>query len=590
MEEVALISLMSILVLLSAFCSIVLGKLKMPSLIGFLVAGIIIANTMELSEDAHTVIEVFSNLGLIMLMFSIGMEIDVRKLKSQGKFAVIVAAVQLPLMVIGGVIVGTMLGFNMLQSITLGCVISGSSTAVVMAILKANGKLSTEDLESLVLIVIMEDIGQVIMLSMLTPMLGGSEMSSDALIVLIVEIAIFMIACFTVGLYVVPRIIDWFYERSNDELISLLCIGAAFTLAWAANGMGLSVAIGAFLAGVFVGMTKPRHAVEHFVDPLKSIFMAMFFISVGMEVMIGSLIDNIVLILIIFLTFIICKSLTVYLGYWIGHGDNRVGAISAMSLCAMGEFAFIIAKQALDSGVVEDSFYSSIIGAALISMVTLPFMSKYSDKVYDTTTAKMPDFLKRFFAALTGYRDRIYHEIDSVSSKTKSSFLRGLANIYFLLFFTLIIEVIFYYSYDPLCEWLVTNFGMEDIDWRVMILILNLIILLYPLKKVADYLRTALYVIEFGRKNVEREEYKVPKLEEKAKFHETMSTWIIGAIMDIILVMLVPNGIDNMMHINVSIILLIAFVLYQAWKFKKGKKSPVPVGVEEEIEPQPEQI
>ena len=159
-----------------------------------------------------------------------------------------------------------------------------------------------------------------------------------------------------------------------------------------------------------------------------------------------------------------------------------------------------------------------------------------------------------------------------------------------LLFFTLIIEVIFYYSYDPLCEWLVANFGMEDIDWRVMILILNLIILLYPLKKVADYLRTALYVIEFGRKNVEREEYKVPKLEEKAKFHETMSTWIIGAIMDIILVMLVPNGIDNMMHINVSIILLIAFVLYQAWKFKKGKKSPVPVGVEEEIEPQPEQI
>ena len=145
--------------------SIALSKLRLPSLVGFLVAGIIINNYIDLPSEAEEVVSIFSNLGLIMLMFSIGMEIDVRKLKSQGKFAVIVAAVQLPLIVIGGVVVGTMLGFNMLQSITLGCVISGSSTAVVMAILKANGKLSTEDLESLVLIVIMEDIGQVIMLS-----------------------------------------------------------------------------------------------------------------------------------------------------------------------------------------------------------------------------------------------------------------------------------------------------------------------------------------------------------------------------------------------------------------------------------------
>ncbi len=247
MEEIVLISSMAMLIILAAFLSIVLGKLRMPPLIGFLAAGIVIANITTLSEDAETILDIFSNLGLIMLMFSIGMEIDIRKLRSQGRFALIVSCVQLPLMVAGGLIAGTLLGFTFLQSITLGAIISGSSTAVVLAVLNSQGKMDKEHIEMLVLITIMEDIGQVIMLSMLTPMLSGSEMSGDALIILILGIAIFMISCFTLGLFIVPRIIDWFYERSNDELISLLCIGALFTLSWAAHSMGLSVAIGAFL-------------------------------------------------------------------------------------------------------------------------------------------------------------------------------------------------------------------------------------------------------------------------------------------------------------------------------------------------------
>ena len=583
MEEIALISLMAVLVLLSATCSIVLGKLKMPSLIGFLVAGIIIANTMVIDDDAHTVIEVFSNLGLILLMFSIGMEIDVHKLRSQGKYAIIVSAIQLPLMVLGGMLTGYLLGFNTLQSLCLGCIISGSSTAVVMAVLKSQGKLDKEDIESLILVIIIEDIGQVIMLSMLTPMLSGSGMSTDALIILIIKIAVFMVACFTIGLYIIPRIIDWCYKRANDELISLLCIGIAFLFALLANLMGLSVAIGAFLAGVFVSMAKPHHTVEGFVEPLKSVFMAMFFISVGMEVVIGTLADNIVPILVIFASFAIFKTITVYLGVWVANGDSRKGLISAISLCAMGEFAFIIAKEALSEGVVDDSFYSSVIGAALVSMICLPFMSKYSDKLYDGLTAKMPKLLARFFAWMTRRRDGVHEALRTLSTETVKSFNKGLANVYVTTILAVIIEVAFFYAYDPLCKWLVPNFGGDDFTWRIVILVVNLIVLLYPLVRLVKSLRISLYILDAGKKKIEDNEHVKDK-EDTYKFHETMSPLLLGASIDIVVVMLVPNGIDNMVHIYVSIVLLMVLTLSQYIIHKKGKTGPTPDIIEKEEE------
>jgi len=570
MEEIVLISSMAILVILAAFLSIVMNRIKFPPLIGFLAAGIIIANFMHLSEDAMNVVEVFSTLGLIMLMFSIGMEIDLRKLKHQGKFAIIVAAVQLPLMVVGGVLAGSFLGFTMLQSICLGCIISGSSTAVVMAVLKSQGTLDKEHIEMLVLITIMEDIGQVIMLSMLTPMLNGGTMSGDALVMLILQIAVFMIACFTLGLFIVPRVIDWFYKRANDELIALLCIGGLFTLAWAAHGMGLSVAIGAFLMGIIVGTSRPKEAVEHFVEPLKSLFMAMFFISVGMEVSLSSLTDNIGLILIIYAVFAICKSLTVYLGYWVGNGDGRNGFVSAVALCAMGEFAFIISKQALDAGVVDQAFYSSVIGAALVSMIVLPILTRYSDRAYTGISNRCPGPLKSFFAKLTEKRDNVYKGIAALSTRTKRMLTAGLAKTYVLAILIVIIQVVFYVIYDPLSWWLAENVGKIDQgEWRLVILLANFIVLLPPCTKVTTYVRNTLYMIGTGSKKVSKDQN-----DDRVRFYESMNPLILGGAVDIIAIIITPNGIDTMTHLVVFGVVLVVIAIHQIWKIRSGKRNP----------------
>jgi CPA2 family monovalent cation:H+ antiporter-2 len=580
MDEIILVSSMAILVILAAFLSIVMNKIKFPPLIGFLAAGIIIANFMNLPQDAIDVVEVFSTLGLIMLMFSIGMEIDLRKLKTQGRLALIVAAVQLPLMVIGGLTAGLLLGYNMLQSFCLGAIISGSSTAVVLAVLKSQGTLDKESIELLVLVTIMEDIGQVIMLSILTPMLGGSEMSPDDLAILIIKIAIFMVACFTLGLYVVPRVIDWFYKRANDELISLLCIGGLFTLAWAAHGMGLSVAIGAFLMGIMVGTSRPKEAVEHFVEPLKSLFMAMFFISVGMEVAISSLVDNVGLILVIYAVFALCKTATVHLGYWVGNGDSRNGFISAVALCAMGEFAFIISKEALDYGVMDQAFYSSVIGAALLSMILLPILTEFSGKAYDRAGNVCPDIVRRFLNSLSAHRDELYRSLEAVSSKTRSLFNKGLAKSYFLVFLILLIQLVFFYLYNPLSLWLTEHFGMNEFVWRVVILVANFAILLFPCDRLASNIRMVLYILDIGNKKKPKKE----ESEEKTMFYETMNPLIIGAVIAMTAVILTPNGIDTVLHIIILIVILVAMAIYHMWKIKVGKKGPALPNIHEDQE------
>ena len=581
MEEDVLITIMAVLIVLASFTSIALSKLKLPSLVGFLVTGIIIANYIDLPEGIEDIVSIFSNLGLIMLMFAIGMEIDIYKLKIQGRFAVLIAIVQIPVMMVSGIIAGSLMGYTFVQAITLGAILSGASTAVVLAVLKSNNVLDQEKMDVLIIVMIIEDITQVIMMSILTPMMQGQDTSTDSMIVLILYIIVFMVACFTLGLKVVPRVIDWFYERANDELISLLCVGLLFVFALLANLIGLSVAIGAFLAGVMVGMSRPKHVVEHFIDPLKTLFMAMFFISVGMEVSMDSLSQNIPTILLFYAIFAVCMFIAVNIGYWVANGDSRSGWISAFSMCTMGEFAFIISKQALDYKVFGQDFFSSIIGAAILSMIMLPLLVRSSEKSYNVARKACPSFLKKLGGILTKQRDLLYHGLAVVSYNSKARFSKGLTNSAFLVVLVIIIEVAFYFTYDPLSSWLANNIGWEKRSWMISILFANVIILLDPCRRLAKFMGFALYIMERGRdhiNSVDDDALRAPMVKEY------FSTLSIGAALTAVIVIIVPNGIEDYIHILVMLVVLALAVIHQLRKYRKEVK-----GDKKEEVPEPEE-
>ena len=575
MDETILISSMALLIMLAALCSIVLTKLRLPALIGFLVAGIVISNCFELSEDMMSVVKIFSDLGLIMLMLAIGLEIDIRKIREQGVFAIIVAAVQLPLMLVGGTVAGTFLGFNMVESIVLGAVISGSSTAVVLSVLKTQGIMSSEQIESIILITIMEDIGQVIILSMITPMMEGGNLNTLGIANLLISIAFFMIICFIVGLRVIPRLIDWIGGRISDELVSLLCVGLAFSLAMAANLMGLSVAIGSFLMGVMVASTAKRDIVERYVSPLKSLFMAMFFIFVGMEVSINALMENVGLIAVFFLVFAGLKTVTVFIGYWIGNEKPRNGFVSAVSLCAMGEFAFIISKQALDAGAVTDTFYSSVIGAALVSMFVLPFLARGCGSFWDKMESISPKPLRRLCLRINEGRSKSYAAILAMSNNVRKRYLAGLGHAYLCILIVIVVELTYYFFYDAGFDWLIENVYDAPELWDFLLMSINFWILLPPCWVIIRSLRVMMYAYSLGLKRLTGS--KLGEGRGRPLFYEGVNPLIAGVLLDMFILLVFPNETQTLYSAINLLIAAVVIIAIRTYRLRSGKAKLVPL-------------
>jgi len=181
MDEVAFLSIMALMLILASIASILFRKLRLPAIIGYLAAGIIITNVWGVPDGiSETVIKLLSSIGLVLLMFAIGMELNIKRLKQSGGFTIMVAAIQLPLVVLSGYIAGSLIGLNTVESLFLGAIISGSSTAVCTIVLRANKTISKDTADTIILVTVMDDIGQVIILTLLSPLLVGDTLYSVA--------------------------------------------------------------------------------------------------------------------------------------------------------------------------------------------------------------------------------------------------------------------------------------------------------------------------------------------------------------------------------------------------------------------------
>jgi len=324
MDEVAFLTIMALMLVLAGVASILFSRLRMPAIIGYLAAGIIITNFWGVPEgESEIVIELLSNIGLVLLMFAIGMELNLKKLKQSGAFTIMVAAVQLPLMVLCGYIAGYILDWNMVESIFLGAVISGSSTAVVTAVLRANKQISKDTADTVILVTVMEDIGQVIILTMASPLLGGQSPPASGMLGLVAGIVIFMVAAIVLGLLVLPRFLNWVSNRFSREIILITALGLCFSLALLSTYVGLSMAIGAFIMGLIASQCKDAHMIERDIEPMKNTFMAIFFIDVGMKIHLADVGSSIMLAIFIFIVFVISKTVTVIFAYLSGIRISR---------------------------------------------------------------------------------------------------------------------------------------------------------------------------------------------------------------------------------------------------------------------------
>lgn len=571
MEELEFLVVMTCLTLLAGLCSVIFSKMKMPPIIGYLSAGIIIANFLNIPASSEYIIEILSDIGLVMLMFCIGLEINLSKIKSNGKVAIIISIVQIPLMIVCGYAAGFFLGLDTISALTLGAIISGSSTAVLTAVLKLQDKITKEATEVLILVIIVEDIAQVIILSIISPMFAGASMDMMGIITLVVSILIFFILSIVIGLKFVPRFLNWIGDNTSAEVLLVLSVGLCFGLALLSVEIGLSMAIGAFLMGMIVSQCKFHTEIAEKVDPMKELFMAVFFISIGLEISVDSFLSCLPLAVAIYLIFAVSKIVTVFLGYFVANENFHNAITSAIMLTSMGEFAFIIASEAMLANVVTVEFYTSVVIGALLSMIILPTISRFIVPISEGLENKSPSFLKKVYGRLCRIRSDVYWLLGS-SFESKDFIKKKLQNTYACVILIIVMELIIIAFTDPML-----NFLNEFLNGRIeltyiLFIVANFFVIAWPtwhLISNAKYIDSI--IIENNTKLMMAGSGADKKEDVHIyRFFRTFNTFAMVCIIDFIILLFVPGPFGRA---NTLIVVPIVIAIFLIAYFRSRKKT-----------------
>src|SRR2546426_5378652 len=278
----AFLKALTIVLGVAAVTTVVFQRLRQPVVLGYIIAGLIVGPHVPVPLVADsTVVQTLSELGVILLMFSLGLEFSLRKLMAVGPTASLTALLQSSVMVWLGFMIGRLFGWTPLESLFAGAVIAISSTTIIAKAFEEQGV--TGKLRELVVgILIVEDLIAVLLMAILTGVASGSGLAAGPLAATIARLAAFLVGLVGIGLLLVPRAIRAISRLHRRETTLVASIGICFTIALLAQAFGYSVALGAFLAGSLVAESGEEKQIERLVEPVRDIFGAVFFVSVGM--------------------------------------------------------------------------------------------------------------------------------------------------------------------------------------------------------------------------------------------------------------------------------------------------------------------
>ena len=397
---------LAIIMILAAIVTLAFFRIRQPLIIGYLFAGMLIGPLSPLwawllpeggppSEGIEGVgilsdistLNLFADIGVILLLFVIGIEFPYAKIRSIGRFAIGIGTLGL-FSTLGAVFyVATLLGLNFMDSIFIAAALSISSTAIIVKILSDLGRIKKESSILVLGILIVEDVIAVILISTLQSVaLVGTVSIESVAVVLAVAVGL-IVGTFTIGTKVIPPLIDRVASAENKEILLLSVLGVCFGYALLANVVGLSVAIGAFLAGVLVAESKSAEVSKILSSPIKDMFVAIFFVSVGALMDISQLQNYIFIAIALMAVAIGMKFGGNMLGNFLFRQPARKSLRTAFTLAApRGEFSIVIVKVGADLGVVSAFLFPLIGIISIISAIITPFLFRLGDKVIPKIT------------------------------------------------------------------------------------------------------------------------------------------------------------------------------------------------------------
>lgn len=397
-----LISDLAVILLTGGIVTVIFKKLNQPLVLGYILAGFLIGPYMpfffNVTDSAS--ISTWSEIGIIILMFGLGLEFNLHKLVSVGGTAIITALTEVGGMLLFGYLVGQALGWGTMDSVFLGGMLSMSSTTIIIKAFDDLGVQKERFAQLVFGTLVIEDIAGIFMMIILSTISVGQGISGMALALKLGMLVLYLALWLILGIYLLPTLLNKASPLMSDETLLVVSLGLCFGMVLLADALGFSSALGAFLAGSLLAGTVHAERVEHLTQGVKDLFGAVFFISVGMMLDPAMVVKYIVPILVLTLVTIVGKLFFSSMGVLLSGQSLKNAVHCGCSLAQIGEFAFIIASLGLSLGVIADYIYPIIIAVSVITTLTTPFFIKHSDNIYAFVVKLLPEKLTQKARAL----------------------------------------------------------------------------------------------------------------------------------------------------------------------------------------------
>ncbi|MBO8159543.1 cation:proton antiporter [Thermosyntropha sp.] len=355
-------------------------RLKIPSIVGFLLTGVLVGpyglGLVESSEHVHVVAEI----GVIMLLFSIGLEFSFKNLASIKKTILLGGSIQVGLTILFTFLLASFMGIQANNAVFLGFLVSLSSTAIVLKQLTERVEINAPHGKTALGILIYQDIIVVLMM-LFTPLLGEGGGASEPLSLILLKAVGIIILVLILSLYVVPPLLYQITRTQSRELFMFSIIAICFFVAWLTYSAGLSLALGAFLAGLIISESEYSHQALSNIMPFIDTFTSLFFVSIGMLLDINVLAGHIGVILLFTFLLIAGKSIIAGLAAVVLGYPLRIAVLTGFALAQIGEFSFILAQVGMKYGLITDSLYQGFLSSAILTMMLTPFLMNFAPRV-----------------------------------------------------------------------------------------------------------------------------------------------------------------------------------------------------------------
>lgn len=393
----------------AALVTVLFHKLRLPVVLGYILAGVLIGPHVLPSPliSDETTIKTLSELGIVFLMFSLGLEFSFRRLRKVGTTAMIAAPLEILLMILVGYEIGQWFGWGRMDSVFLGAMISISSTTIIVKALQETGRMKEPFAQIIFGILIVEDILAIVLLALLSGIAMTGGLKAGAVADTLGRLGIFLVVAVVLGLLLVPRLLGWVTKFRSNEVLLVTVLGLCFGVSLLALKLGYSVALGAFIIGAVIAEAREIGRIEILTSSLRDLFCAVFFVAIGLLIEPRMLAQHWLPIVVITLAVVIGKSVACAFGAFVAGHDNWTSMRVGNGLGQIGEFSFIIAALGLQQKVTSEFLYPVAVAVSVITAFLTPVRLRQSDALVAWWSRTAPRSLTNYLDLYTEWLGRL---------------------------------------------------------------------------------------------------------------------------------------------------------------------------------------